>query len=115
MTVADILNKAADLIEPEGRWCQGSHAVTRYGSPTSHPMGTDYKAFCPEGACLALIPPGGLGRLGIETMLDITRHIQAVVPGGNVPKWNDAPERTQAEVVGKLREAASLAQRSEGE
>jgi len=31
-----------------------------------------------------------------------------------VPRWNDAPERTQVEVVAKLREAAELA-RAEGQ
>ena len=40
-------------------------------------------------------------------------HLRRVVGGGVAP-WNDAPGRTQAEVVAALRKAADLA-RSEGQ
>jgi hypothetical protein len=42
-----------------------------------------------------------------------TREIARLMGIGSVlgiAPWNDAPERTQAEVVAKLREAAALAQ-----
>lgn len=33
LEVADIIDAAADLIEPEGRWCQHAMARTRGGLP----------------------------------------------------------------------------------
>ena len=42
-------------------------------------------------------------------LLTLFRSVEAVVRD-DVPEWNDAPERTQAEVVAKLREAAKLAE-----
>lgn len=75
-----ILRAAADLIEPEGRWTQGS-----------------YWRSAPEGA----------------SHLHVDRFIRKVLPAVGTEythEWNDAPGRTQAEVVAKLRAAAALAE-----
>lgn len=107
--IAEVLDAAADLIEPEGKWCQHHHAISEFGYPIHNPMmGRVCRSYCPEGAILAQIPPGGTGALGLKSVHDLTGWLQRVVPGGNVPKWNDAPERTQVEVVADSR-AASLA------
>lgn len=52
-----------------------------------------------DGACEPFNPPMNI--------------LRSIIPGGRVAAWNDDPERTQAEVVAKLREAAELA-RAEG-
>jgi len=103
-TVADILTEAADLIEPEGAWTQGSWWLTNSGKPT---MTARYAAcMCVEGAIAkaAGIAPNRVYAhpAGIALM--------DVVPNNwELPEWNDAPERTQAEVVAALRAAAEKA------
>lgn len=94
LTVAEVLERAADLIEPEGRWRQKNGGVrgacwcASTAIDAAHPDG-----FAPDAQrFLANLVSPGAG-------LAIVR----------VWYWNDAPERTQAEVVAKLREAAALA------
>lgn len=102
MNVAEILTKAADLIEPEGAWTQKANARDSEGRKT-FASGEDAVCFCMAGA---LIHAGG-GAYPKE-------FVDAVLPparGGldRLVFFNDAPERTQAEVVAKLREAAERA------
>lgn len=102
LSVADVLDRAADLIEPEGAWT--THVYEDLGAD-GQPC-----SFCVAGSVLhALglsyddydIPPGvSPTLLGFETW-------------GEVMDWNDRPDRTQAEVVAKLREAATLSRSSE--
>jgi hypothetical protein len=120
LSIADILDRAADLIEPEGWWCQEAFARDSFGESV-HPSSPDAVCFCATGAvtraagnrhverhkALQVLandfspPPEFLGHIGGN------RYVSAMAA------WNDAPERTQSEVVSKLREAAALA-RSEG-
>jgi hypothetical protein len=82
MDIADALERAADLIEPEGAWGQGFYR-RRDGR------------LCAADA-IWLIE----GRRWDDAFRFFTEFV------GPVGTWNDAPERTQAEVVAKLREAA---------
>lgn len=101
MNVADILDKAADLIEPEGAWTQGAFARTADGESCSSGS-SDPRAVC---WCVG----GAINRAsGQERPTDAHNVFQRLIPCGEF-EWNDAPERTQAEVVAKLREAARLA------
>ena len=88
--IADILDKAADLIEPEGAWsgfvCDGPNCA----ATAIDDVAQTYRASRPALVYFAKF-------LGSSNIL------------GGIWKWNDAPERTQAEVVAKLREAASKA------
>ena len=102
LTIAEVLDRAADLIEPEGAWTQGVWARNDAGIPTSI-YGRDAICFCMRGALVrtANAPltsdlPGVQGALGFKTASAMAR-------------WNDRENRTQAEVVAKLREAAALA------
>lgn len=101
--VAAVLERAADLIEPEGRWVQGDLKVyDEAGMP----------CWCAIGALFAAAP-----NLTPVTMEPIRKRVEAVLglsPAGNgdiypLALWNDAPDRTQAEVVDALRKAAALA------
>lgn len=95
---SQVLAKAADLIEPEGAWTQD---VWRNDTRT---------CFCAEGAIAqaAGIEPA---RAGAH---DSSRYLETAVGIGRweVPTWNDAPGRTQAEVVAALRKASALAKES---
>ena len=104
LTVADVLEKAADLIEPDGAWTRMANARNRRGYPTPA-RSVDAACFCMAGAILRA-GDGDYSAAGL---------VRTVLPKPQNPahdwlvKWNDAPERTQSEVVAKLREAASLA------
>ena len=94
LSVADVLERAADLIEPEGKWTQG-----KYGSHDS--------CMCAKGAIYHV---GAWDERADEAL----EAVYAILPSTGIISdrlvaWNDAPERTQAEVVAKLREAAALA------
>jgi hypothetical protein len=90
--VADVLNVAADLIERDG-WCQGYF---------TDPLGRR----CVDGAICAT-----------STMLPTTHWTDRAAArsalllwlGERHIDWNDAPGRTQAEVVAALRAAAERA------
>lgn len=102
LTVADVLERAADLIEPEGAWTQGAYAKYADGRETIVGRGEGLVCWCLIGA--------------LDAATDDVRHLwkdafqatQAVV-GRPLASWNDKPDRTQGEVVSKLREAATLA------
>jgi hypothetical protein len=92
LSVADVLERAANLIEPEGAWTK-----------------EDYVG--PSGTCWCVL--GAIKRAG-DFANDLNPAAEALraalgVGYGGIPDWNDAPERTQDEVVAKLREAAALA------
>lgn len=100
LSVAEVLERAADLIEPEGAWAQKSWARDMFGSPDAIPG---------EEVCWCLW--GSIYKIsGYEFYVTdaAINHVMGVV--GDPPiTWNDAAERTQAEVVAALREAAKKA------
>jgi hypothetical protein len=102
-SVAEILDAAADLIEPEGAWTQKANARDAGGEKVSA-LGSAATCFCMAGA---LIRASG-GEYP-------KTFVEAVLPEPSSPyhdwlvAFNDAPGRTQAEVVAKLREAAAAA------
>lgn len=105
MKPSEILSKAADLIEPEGRWTQGASAHAGDGLATGACQ-DDAICWCLGGA----IERTGYGHF--SAVGDALKYFTATT-GGALVSFNDAPGRTQAEVVAKLREAAALAE-SEG-
>lgn len=92
MRTSEVLEKAAEEIERSG-WNQGSF----------------YRG---TSCCL-------LGAIGRVTKNDIASEDSAIAAFvmlsgiGHPSKWNDAPERTAAEVIAALRAAAAQARTSE--
>lgn len=110
MSVSDILSKAADLIEPEGAWTQDAFARTDTGEPLNYPR-TDGVCRCLNGA---IWKASRRDRDDYQRSCDWIRGIlRSRKETWSLAGWNDAPERTQAEVVAKLREAAALAKLDE--
>lgn len=109
--LAVVLNRAADLITPPGAWTQGSNARDAEGCPV--PLDDPYaECFCVAGA-IARFAKG-------EDWADGLQIVRRTLNTGRVPfvsfvdsvsGWNDEPERTQAEAVQLLRDAARLAER----
>lgn len=104
-TVADILAAAAEIVAKPGAWTQGTWARTADGRGNAQP-----------GLACSWCLYGAIIEAGRDTATeDDTRDALGVVMGitGRHPiVWNDAPERTQAEVVAALREAARLSAQS---
>jgi len=103
LSVADVLDRAADLIEPEGAWTQ--HVFARDGDRRTYWQ--DSKATC---RCIR----GAVWFVAGSQRLDVENALEAVLPASGpglsaLVVYNDAPERTQPEVVAKLREAAAVA------
>lgn len=88
--VAEVLEKAADLIEPEGAWCQKAFVIVS-GTQVVARCLTSAISKAAHGSC-----ERGLAAMGFRYL-------------GEATAWNDRHGRTQAEVVAKLRKAAALA------
>lgn len=108
LCVADVLERAADLIEPEGAWTRGIYAADECNDSidTLHPGA---KCFCAMGAVYRAAGASSLHKTGpLDVVNDIRTHLTHVL-GTTMASFNDAPERTQPEVVAALRRAATLA------
>jgi putative intracellular protease/amidase len=93
-TVADVLDRAADVIAERGH-CKGD-----YEGPDG--------SVCAIGALLVAIaggPADPLNARQFHTYMS-ARDWASDVVGNAVARWNDAPERTADEVIAALREAA---------
>lgn len=99
---SEVLARAADLIEPEGTWTQrGDFAYTADGRGR---WGSDPDAVC---FCAA----GATQRVTVDRPVAANplAYLERVIGNSNIAEWNDAPNRTQAEVVAALRAASELA------
>ena len=102
-----VLDRAADLIEPEGRWTNdGDYWNGDDGNP---------ECFCALGAIWFVCdPPGFVGDVENGPAARMLARSLGLPGTLHIAKWNDHLGRTQAEVVAALRKAAELA-RSEGQ
>lgn len=109
LTVAEVLSRAADLIEPEGKWTQGAFIRDALGADIYEEQEADAQ----DAACFCLY--GAIGSVvgrDPESYRDADPVLQraiGVISPSEVAKWNDTPSRTQAEVVAALRSAAVIA------
>jgi hypothetical protein len=109
LTPADVLNAAADLIEPEGRWTRGVEARDAEGKELM--WGTDPMAtcWCMVGALEATSRRGPNADMATQALFRSAIGILCEVVGESVPDFNDAPECAQSDAVAALRKAAALA------
>lgn len=103
VTTADVLHRAADVIEEWG-WAQGTHARRTDGSPCGWDSVTA-ASFCALGAIHKALDD--LGLVGEDrNFVRCAGWLAGCVPDFNIKDWNDDLGRTQAEVVATLRAAA---------
>lgn len=100
--VAAVLNKAASLVE-QG-WTQGDWAVDSAG----HPVDVHNREACAWCLNAAVVRARDTAR-HIPEWGPIQRAVTQAIGSSMWARWNDAPGRTQAEVVAALRQAAELA------
>lgn len=111
VTRREVLHRAADLLEEFGH-CKGLYAKDNLGHSVD-PCDSDATAFCIAGALgRALVDLGharrDVGKAGTRLLYDIPWGRDSSSDVARMD-WNDAPERTRAEVVTRLREAAEAA------
>lgn len=102
LTVADVLARAADLIEPEGAWTQGEFARDEWGMGLEDPLAPAACSWCAWGAIIHVVGEDEGG--DVPAYGELSRTV-----GAPIPAFNDAEGRTQAEVVAALRAAAAKA------
>lgn len=85
--------KAAEFLD-QHEWCQGTYARDAEGNPrVAHSR--EAVRFCLIGALLRVY----VGDSFFQVRAQITEALQQ-----HPPNWNDAPERTKADVVNLLKE-----------
>jgi hypothetical protein len=94
--VAKVLNAAADLIEPEGRWTKGAFARDAYGEVVV-PVCSEACSWCAVGAIRRVTPDEGL-----DALPAFRRHLG---DGSDISHWNDQ-QPGPGPVVAALRAAA---------
>jgi hypothetical protein len=110
MIAGEILRAAAELIGQPGAWTQDYYAKSVDGLEV---WATSDSAvcWCMDGALRRV----GLGKRGYDDAIHHLVEACATARGWTgrdaVHKWNDAPDRTQAECVAKLLVAAERAER----
>lgn len=107
MLVSEILDKAADLIEPEGAWTRGTLARDNRGLDVAA-EDANATCWCAAGALQHSIG-GSWSDDGIGVYHAAREAVLLAVgltDSDRLANWNDTPGRTQQEVVTALREAA---------
>jgi len=102
-TITSLLNAAADLLAQPGAWTQGAYARDMFGSDVGSQWSDDAVCFCVMGALNQVRE----AQHDAVILGSLSHAIRAVNGGYPIAEWNDAPGRTQAEVVAALRAAAS--------
>jgi FMN-dependent NADH-azoreductase len=102
-----VLRRAADLVA-EG-WAQKTFARTRGGKDV---LWNDHRAvcFCATGAVRRASGGTGYNDLPWEIIDAAEAALMRVISADDIPSWNDAADRTQAQVTRALRKAADLAE-----
>jgi len=92
--------KAYELLAPEGAWTQRAQARDERGCevPFSSPFAVSY---CLLGALYKCYPSTRQVR---DSLYDRLKNTPGFDWTKGFPGWNDAPDRTQAEVVALLKE-----------
>jgi len=105
MIASSLLRKSAELIAPDGCWCQGALARDRNGRP--HHFSSPAVSYCPIGAIESLKGEDITAALEAEEAICRLVYGESWLTKG-FGTWNDDPERTQDEVVALLLCAADV-------
>lgn len=101
MTVAETLRRAKALIDAPEKWTKGEFARNAKGRPC---LPREAACFCTVGALVVACGPGQT-----SAFEKLRAHFTRLV-GGSIGTWNDAPERTHAEVMAAFDRAIEIAE-----
>lgn len=109
-TSVDILRQARALISPPGAWCQAAFARGKSGRAV-RPDSPNAVSFCLLGAFRRVqgfgLPMEGAARRLLRAQIPADQQREE----GDLGLWNDAPGRTQAEVLALFDLAIAAAER----
>lgn len=105
-TAAELLRRAAYRVGQPGAWCQYYVARLKDGRMT-HAASLDADAYCMLGALYAEREAAGGAR---EATQEAYSAIERAVGTSLIAEWNDAPTRTQDQVVAALIKASEIAE-----
>lgn len=105
MEVSEVLNKAADLLEKPGAWMQEDYCDA--GGYRAKEL-QRASCWCIAGAIGAVADMDGpeAEEWANKVLGPLIPGVEEGYPVTGIPGWNDKPNRTQAEVVEALRQAA---------
>lgn len=112
VSVAKILNRAADLIEKPGAWTQDAAARDSSGRRIE-PTSREAVCWCTWGAIAKV--GGKHERVAFDALIASLNLPDWYDPASFGEVWNDAPGRTQDEAVAALRDAAKKGAKPERE
>jgi hypothetical protein len=118
LTVADVLERAAALIEPEGAWTQGAFSRNYDGSADlteDENAASEPVCWCALGAIAQIARADPNAPFVFSDGKKLTQQAAAhlrILAGHAIDDWNDEPNRKQTEVVEALRKAAALARKA---
>lgn len=106
MNISTILRRAADLID--AGWTQNYIARDKYGHPLKDALDPRAVRVCASGA---ICKAAGISRatdLGFDGPAEVLRNYINRDRGDyeSIPAWNDAEDRTKADVVAAFRAAS---------
>lgn len=103
--IRQVLELAAELLTPEGAWCQGAAALSTDGRKVAADA-PEAQARCLNGAVHAAAKSLGAG--WIERYNAAQRQLRETLGDyREVWRWQDDPGRTQSQVLALLRKAAA--------
>lgn len=109
LTVAEVLERAADLLEKPGAWTQGGAGRDRRGYLVQARNIDRAVCFCGVGAVWKAVG-APFEEVKDWVIYECFPPMNKAVNRSNCfGHWNDTPGRTQAEVVAALRSAAVIA------
>ena len=107
-----VLKHALETLRDPARWTQGEYARNAKGDGLENPKASSAVCFCSQGAILraphadvAVEYP--FGRV-FHVFYKVYGVVQTVIGGTNISAWNDAPERTHAEVLAVFEKAIEM-------
>ncbi len=109
-STADILRKAKALIDAPEKWTKGAFCRSAAGKAVST-FSRDAVCFCAVGAIARLEVTGVITDVRASRAEEALRD---AIHATAVSHWNDAPERTHAEVMAAFDKAIALAESKAG-
>lgn len=106
LTLADVLNRAADLIEPEGAWIKRVDARIGQGKKEVSPSSDLATCFCAVGAIWRATGQESYTHVASRAVRAVEKSL-GLCGKSDLARWNDRRNRTQSEVVAALRQAAA--------
>ena len=100
--VAEVLRKARGYIERG--WTRGIFARGPDGAGVS-PVDASATCWCSIGAIVAA------SNYDMTVCASASDVLRGVIQGGNIARWNDDPERTQADVIAVFDKGIAAAER----